>query len=86
MVVARDLGSTGSTAMAHGFSYSVACGIFPGQGSNPRLLHSQALFTTEPRGKSGLQFSSLVISLSNFDVSILQTSSNALGNVLSILF
>ena len=44
------------------------------------------LFTTELPGKPGLQFSSLVMSLPNFYVSILQTSSNALGNVLSILF
>ena len=27
--------------MAHGLSCSVACGIFPGQGSNPWLLHWQ---------------------------------------------
>ena len=25
--------------MTHGFSYSVACGIFLDQGSNPNLLH-----------------------------------------------
>ena len=28
--------------MAHGLSCSVECGIFPGQGSNPRPLHWQA--------------------------------------------
>ena len=28
--------------MAHGLSYSTACGIFPDQGSNPRPLHWQA--------------------------------------------
>ena len=30
---------TGSAAMAHGPSFSVACGILPDQGSNPRPLH-----------------------------------------------
>ena len=32
----------GSIVAAHEFSCSVACGIFPDQGSNPRLLHWQA--------------------------------------------
>ena len=32
----------GSVAVAHGPSCSVACGIFPGQGSNPCPLHWQA--------------------------------------------
>ena len=31
--------STGSTAVAHRLSCSVACGIFPDQGSNLCLLH-----------------------------------------------
>ena len=35
--------------MAHGLGCSEACGIFPDQGSNPRLLHWQAgFFTREP--------------------------------------
>ena len=45
-VVARGLSSgssqaleQGSTAMAHGLSFSVACGILPDQGLNPCLLH-----------------------------------------------
>ena len=32
----------GSTVVVHGLSYSVACEIFPDQGSNPCLLHWQA--------------------------------------------
>ena len=32
----------GSVIVAHGPSCSVACGIFPDQGSNPRPLHWQA--------------------------------------------
>ena len=32
----------GSVVVAHGPSRSVACGIFPDQGSNPCLLHWQA--------------------------------------------
>ena len=38
--------------MAHGLGCSEACGIFPDQGSNPRLLHWQAgFFTSEPPEK-----------------------------------
>ena len=36
------LQSTGSIVVVHGFIWSVACGIFPDQGSNPCLLHFQA--------------------------------------------
>ena len=32
----------GSVVVAHGLSCSAACGIFPGQGSNPCPLHWQA--------------------------------------------
>ena len=39
---ARALGHTGSVAMAHELSCSVACGIFPDQESNLCLLHRQA--------------------------------------------
>ena len=42
VVVARGLQSTGSAVVAHGLSCSVACGIFPDQGSNPCSLHWQA--------------------------------------------
>ena len=35
VVAAPGLWSTGPTAVAHWLSCSVACGIFPGQGSNP---------------------------------------------------
>ena len=40
----RSTGSrrTGSVVVAHGLSCSVACGIFPDQGSNPCPLHWQA--------------------------------------------
>ena len=40
----RSTGSrrAGSVAVAHGLSCSAACGIFPGQGSNPCPLHWQA--------------------------------------------
>ena len=31
-----------AVVVAHGLACSVACGIFPGQGSNPCLLHWQA--------------------------------------------
>ena len=41
-VVAPGTQSTDSVAVAHGLRCSVACGIFPGQGSNPRLLRRQA--------------------------------------------
>ena len=37
-----SLRSTGSVVVAHGPSCSVACGIFPDQGSNPCPLHWQA--------------------------------------------
>ena len=38
--------------MAHGLGCSEACGIFPDQGLNPRLLRWQAgFFTSEPPEK-----------------------------------
>ena len=37
-VGARGLWSTGSIVVTHRLSCSVACGIFPDQGSNPCLL------------------------------------------------
>ena len=39
VVVARGLQSAGSIVVAHGFSSSAACGIFPDQASNQCLLH-----------------------------------------------
>ena len=42
VVVAHRLQSAGSVVVAHGLSCSVACGIFPDQGSNPCPLHWQA--------------------------------------------
>ena len=41
-VMAPRLQRTGSAAVAHGLSCSVACGILPDQGLNPSLLHWQA--------------------------------------------
>ena len=41
LVVEHRLESTGSTAVAHELTCSVACGAFPDQGSNPCLLHWQ---------------------------------------------
>ena len=42
VLVAPGLQGTGSVVVAHGLGSSVACGIFPEQGSNPHLLHWQA--------------------------------------------
>ena len=41
-VVAPGLQREGSVVVARGLTCSVACGIFPDQGSNPCLLHWQA--------------------------------------------
>ena len=41
VVVSRRLQSAGSVVVVHGLSCSVACGILPDQGSNPRPLHWQ---------------------------------------------
>ena len=41
VVMACRLQSTGSVVVVHGLSCSVAYGIFPDQGSNPRPLHWQ---------------------------------------------
>ena len=43
VVAAPGLRSTGSVVVAQGLSCSAACGIFLDQGSNPRLLHWQAV-------------------------------------------
>ena len=44
LLLLQSTGSTraGSVVVAHGSSCSVACGIFPDQGSNPCPLHRQA--------------------------------------------
>ena len=42
VVVAHGPSSAGSVVVAHELICSVACGIFPEQGSNPCLLHWQA--------------------------------------------
>ena len=52
MLRSTDSRCAGSVIVAHGPSCSVACGIFPDQGSNPCPLHWQADFsTTAPAGK-----------------------------------
>ena len=43
VVAARGLSSTGSEVAVHGLGCSTACGLFPDQGSNLRLLHWQAV-------------------------------------------
>ena len=56
VVAAHGLSSCGTQAsvvVAHGLSCSVACGIFPDQGSNPRALALAGRFlTAAPPGKS----------------------------------
>ena len=42
VVAAPGLYSTGSVVVIHRLNCSTACGIFPGQGLNPCLLHWQA--------------------------------------------
>ena len=48
---ARALGAQASVVVAHGLSCSVACGIFPDQGSNLYPLHWQA--DSQPLGHQG---------------------------------
>ena len=50
--------SSGPVVEAHGLSCSTAHGIFPGQGSNPCLLHWGGFLTAEPQGKSPLSWPS----------------------------
>ena len=40
-VVAPGLQNIGSIVLVHGLSFSMVCGMFPDQGSNPCLLHWQ---------------------------------------------
>ena len=49
VVGASRLLNTGSRVVAYGLSHSVACWIFPGQGSSPWLL-AGGFLTTEPKG------------------------------------
>ena len=67
VVVACGLQSAGSVVVAHRFSFSVACGIFPDQGSNPCPLHWQAdSYPLRRQGSpSPLLFSSLLFFLFN---------------------
>ena len=61
VVAAPGLQSTGSIVVAHGLSRSVACGIFPDQGSN--LALTGGFFTTQsPRKPSLSSFPSLCLS------------------------
>ena len=58
VVAAHRLQSVGSVVVAHGLSCSAACGIFPDEGQNPRLLHQQvnSLPLSHQRSSSLLQF------------------------------
>ena len=35
----QSIGHVGSEVVAHGIGCPEACGLFPGQGMNPRLVH-----------------------------------------------
>ena len=48
VVVAPRFQSTGSIIVAHRLSCSMACGIFPHQGSNRSPILAGEFFTTEP--------------------------------------
>ena len=69
----RGTGSrhAGSAVVAHGPSCSAACGIFPGQGSNPCPLHQQA--DSQPlrhQGSPDIHFKVSIPSSVNVDLSI----------------
>ena len=59
----RSTGSrrAGSAVVAHGPSWSAACGIFPDQGSNPCPLHWQA--DSQPLGHQGSPSAHVLIRL-----------------------
>ena len=52
---AQALGTRASVVVTHGLNCSVACGIFPDQGSNPCPLYWQAILNQAPLGKSPLR-------------------------------
>ena len=56
VVAGEGLQKRDSVVVAHGLSCSEACGVFLGQGSNPRLLHWQMDLSTDPPGKFFLSF------------------------------
>ena len=65
VVVAPGLQSTGLVLVAHEYSCSVACGVFPDQGSNPSLLHWQAdALPLSYQGSPGLRFLGVFLNLS----------------------
>ena len=68
----RSTGSrrAGSVIMAHGPSCSVACGIFPDQGSNPCPLHWQADSQPLRHQGSPMQFSSSYLCFVEFCESV----------------
>ena len=55
------LQSTGSVIVAHGPRCSVACGIFPAQGSNPCPLHWQA--DSQPLRHQGSPYGQFLLAL-----------------------
>ena len=59
LVAASGLWSTGSVVVSHGFSCSVACGIFSDQGLNLCLLHWQmGSLPLSHQGSPGVHYSS----------------------------
>ena len=52
LVAQHGLQNTGSMAVVHRLSYSMACVIFLGKGANPCPGLVGGFFTTEPLGKS----------------------------------
>ena len=67
----RSTGSrrAGSAIVAHGPSRSVACGIFPDQGSNPCPLHRQA--DSQPLRHQGSPSTIIVLKLSSLKYGML---------------
>ena len=65
---------TGSVIVAHGPSYSAACGIFPDQGSNPCPLHWQA--DSQPLRHQGSPTLYIFFSLIYFKIVPLQSWTN----------
>ena len=67
----RSTGSrrAGSAIVAHGPSRSVACGIFPDQGSNPCPLHRQA--DSQPLRHQGSPSTIIVLQLSSLKYGML---------------
>ena len=68
-VAASRLRSTGSVAMVHSVSCSVACGIFPDPGLNLCLLHGQADSLPLSQGSPNLHLNLVGIKLFSLEES-----------------